>query len=65
MSTANEIREGVSSFEPNDYGKRDIGELKDLHFYPFDDSEKVLKTIVNIAKGYKKSKKRAYLKFQV
>ena len=64
LSTANEIREGVSSFEPNDYEKRDLGELKDLHFYPFDDSEKVLKTIINIAKVYKKQEK-SILKFQV
>lgn len=64
LSTANEIREGLSSFKVNDYKKRHLGELKDLHFYPFDNSDKIIKTIVRIAEKYKEEQKDI-LKFQV
>jgi exodeoxyribonuclease V alpha subunit len=64
LSIANEIREGISSFNEKDYKKRDLGELEDLHFYPSDNAEKVLQTIIGIANVYKK-RNMDILKFQV
>jgi exodeoxyribonuclease V alpha subunit len=64
LSIANEIREGISSFEKDDYEKRDLGELKDLHFYPYNNADQVLRSVINIAKIYKKQEKNI-LKFQV
>jgi len=64
LSYANEIREGISSFKSNRYEKLDLGEIKDLHYYPFSEPDHVLKKVLNIAKIYKE-KNKDILKFQV
>jgi len=46
LSTANLVREGVQFAVRNDYGNRVIGELKDLHFRPYETAEDVFKTVM-------------------
>jgi exodeoxyribonuclease V alpha subunit len=64
LSVANEIREGISPFAKGDYEKKDLGELKDLHYYPYKQSETILKKTLKIATDYK-NQGLDILKFQV
>jgi exodeoxyribonuclease V alpha subunit len=64
LSVANEIREGISPFSKGDYEKKDLGELKDLHYFPYKQAETILKKTLKIATDYK-NQGLDILKFQV
>lgn len=64
LSVANEIREGISPFEKDNFSNRDFGELQDLHLYPYQKGEAVLSRTLSIARQYQKTGKDI-MKFQV
>jgi exodeoxyribonuclease V alpha subunit len=52
LSCANKVREGIKFLGNNDYGNDRLGELRDLYTYSYQNKEKVLKTVLQIASKY-------------
>lgn len=65
LSTANEVREGKQFNDKGNNDNRVIGELKDLHFKPYEKADNVYKTILKTSKQYKKTKDFDIMNFQV
>jgi len=53
LSIANKVRKGWQVINEGDYNNKIFGELKDLYFYPFSNSESVYNKVINICKTYK------------
>jgi exodeoxyribonuclease V alpha subunit len=53
LSSANLIRDGKLFYKQGNYASQTIGELQDLFFYPFDNSDSVHDTVLNICRKYK------------
>lgn len=54
LSSANSVRVGMSFAESDNYTKRKLGELKDLHFYPYRKGDTVFKCVLELAQKYAK-----------
>lgn len=53
LSCANTVREGKKFLSNTDFGQKRLGELQDLYMYAYEDANKVLNTVLKIAKQYK------------
>jgi exodeoxyribonuclease V alpha subunit len=52
LSIANQIREGIQFAKRNVYKSQRLGELKDLLFYPYDNSDDVYNKVLEMAEKY-------------
>lgn len=52
LSNANLVRDGVKFVDSNDYSSARLGELKDLYMYPAKGKDKVISTVLQIARKY-------------
>lgn len=53
LSIANKVREGKNFMIGLEVKPQKLGELKDLHFYPFYEKDKLEKNLLNLAEKYK------------
>jgi RecD/TraA family predicted helicase len=53
LSSANMVRDGIKFLNKDDFGTARLGELKDLYTYSYQSKEKVLNTVLKIAKQFK------------
>lgn len=55
LSVANGVREGVQFVGKNEYGKKRLGELKDLWLYSYKNAETVYNSVLELSSKYKGS----------